>query len=373
MNTNLVQKNIPKGWEIKKIKDLLDYERPDKYIVESSSYTDKGKIPVLTANKSFILGYTEEDFGIYGNLPVIIFDDFTTDSKLVDFPFKIKSSAIKILRSKSEHQNLRYLFELIKSINFLVGDHKRYYISEFQNLDVVVPPWEEQKKIVEILMSVDDEIKKTDEIISQTGKLKKGLMQDLFTKGIGHKKFKKTKIGEIPEEWKVATFEEFATLQRGFDLPASDRISGEYPLVTSNGITSTHNKSKVKAPGVVTGRSGTLGNVFYIKDDFWPLNTTLYVKNFYGNNERFVYYKIKSFDLIRFGTGTGVPTLNRNIVHKEHVAIPNRTEQNKIADILFNIDYKITNNIKFKEKLVELKKGLIQDLLSGKVRVKICG
>ena len=94
MKTNLLQKNIPKGWEIKKIKDLLDFEQPTKYIVESSSYIPDGKTPVLTANKSFVLGYTNETDGVYINTPAIIFDDFTTDSKYVDFPFKIKSSAI---------------------------------------------------------------------------------------------------------------------------------------------------------------------------------------------------------------------------------------------------------------------------------------
>ena len=100
MKTNIKKKSIPKEWDKKKIKDLLVFERPDDYIVESSVYTKSGKTPVLTANKSFVLGYTDEDFGIYENTPAIIFDDFTTDSKYVDFPFKIKSSAIKILKSK---------------------------------------------------------------------------------------------------------------------------------------------------------------------------------------------------------------------------------------------------------------------------------
>src|SRR3989338_8142391 len=95
MTTTEVKQNIPKGWQEKQIKDLLNYERPDKYIVESDRYINQGT-PVLTANKSFILGYTDEKGGVYKDVPVIIFDDFTTDSKFVDFPFKVKSSAIKI-------------------------------------------------------------------------------------------------------------------------------------------------------------------------------------------------------------------------------------------------------------------------------------
>lgn len=368
MKTNLLQKNIPKGWEIKKIKDLLDFEQPTKYIVESSSYASDGKTPVLTANKSFVLGYTNETDGVYTNTPAIVFDDFTTDSKYADFPFKVKSSAIKILKNRDENTDLKFVYEIMKSFNFPIANHKRHYISQYQELDIVVPLIKEQRKIADILSSVDERINKIDSIILKTESLKKGLMQDLFTKGIKHKKFKKTEVGSIPDNWKIKTFEEFATLQRGFDLPVSERLTGKYSLVTSNGITDTHSEFKVNAPGVVTGRSGTLGNVFYVENNFWPLNTTLYIKNFHNNYEKFVYYKIQHFNLKRFGTGTGVPTLNRNTVHKVKVAIPEYIEQIKIAEILVLIDKKILLSNKFKAKLIELKKGLMSDLLSGKVR-----
>ena len=368
MKTNLLQKNIPKGWEIKKIKDLLDFEQPTKYIVESSSYTPDGKTPVLTANKSFVLGYTNETDGVYSGTSAIIFDGFTTDSKYVDFPFKIKSSAIKILTNRDENTDLKFVYEIMKSFTFPIANHKRHYISQYQELDIVVPTTKEQKKIAEILSSVDEEIQKVEEIISATEKLKNGLMQDLFTKGIQHKKFKNTELGLVPKDWIIESFENFAVLQRGFDLPVSARTTGNYLLVTSNGITDTHFESKVKAPGVVTGRSGTIGNVFYIEKDFWPLNTTLYVKDFHGNHEKFVYYKIQDFNLKRFGTGTGVPTLNRNIVHKELVVVPQYEEQVKIASILSSVDEKILVSKQIREKLSELKKGLVSDLLSGKVR-----
>jgi type I restriction enzyme S subunit len=367
-NSSKTQQNIPNGWKLKKLSDVLDYERPDAYIVKNTSYSNKAKTPVLTANKSFILGYTDEDFGIYENVPVIIFDDFTTDSKFVDFPFKIKSSAIKILKCKDESSDLRFVYEKMKLVKFPVANHKRYYISQYQELEMLFPEKEEQVKIADILGMVDEDIAKTVEVIERTEKLKRGLMQQLFTRGIGHTKFKETKIGQIPEGWEIKTFEEFAVLQRGFDLPVQDRQVGQYDLVTSNGVTDTNAEFKVKGPGVVTGRSGTLGSVFYIENNFWPLNTTLYIKDFHGNHEKFVYYKIKSFDVSRFGTGTGVPTLNRNIVHKEIVAVPKYAEQKKIAEILSTVDEKILVNKKLKEKLTLLKKGLMQDLLSGKVR-----
>jgi type I restriction enzyme S subunit len=135
--------------------------------------------------------------------------------------------------------------------------------------------------------------------------------------------------------WQIKKLGDVATLQRGFDLPTQDRVSGVYPLVSSSGISDTHHKSAVSGPGVVTGRSGSIGNVFFIQDDFWPLNTVLYIKDFHGNDPRFVYHLLKHFDLKRFATGTGVPTLNRNFVHDEPVLVPDSVhEQQRIVSIL---------------------------------------
>ena len=135
--------------------------------------------------------------------------------------------------------------------------------------------------------------------------------------------------------WQKKPLGEVATLQRGFDLPAPDRVSGIVPLVTSSGITDTHDKVAVRGPGVATGRSGSIGNVFFIEDNFWPLNTVFFVKDFHGNNPRFVFFLLlRDFDLKRFATGTGVPTLNRNFVHDEPVNIPPLPEQHRIVAIL---------------------------------------
>lgn len=125
------------------------------------------------------------------------------------------------------------------------------------------------------------------------------------------------------------------TLQRGFDLPTKNRNPGEYALVTSSGPTDTHDEARVTGPGVVTGRSGSIGNVFFIEGDFWPLNTTLYVKDFHGNDERYVFYLLQYFDLGKFASGAGVPTLNRNHVHSESVQVAcNLDEQKRIVAVL---------------------------------------
>ena len=138
---------LPLGWSLCRLEDIIDYEQPQAYIVESTDYSDDYSTPVLTPGKSFILGYTNESKGICDNLPVIIFDDFTTESKFVDFPFKVKSSAMKILRVKGEIDILYVAFFM--SITRLVGDtHKRYWISEYSKLIIPLPPLQEQKRIV---------------------------------------------------------------------------------------------------------------------------------------------------------------------------------------------------------------------------------
>jgi type I restriction enzyme S subunit len=136
-------------------------------------------------------------------------------------------------------------------------------------------------------------------------------------------------------EWKKKPLGEVCTLQRGFDLPKRLRKLGSFPLVSSSGCIDSHAEAKVTHPGVVTGRSGSIGSVFFIEDDFWPLNTTLYVKDFHGNVPRFIFHLLGSLDLKRFASGAGVPTLNRNNVHCEHVCVPaSLPEQKRIVAIL---------------------------------------
>jgi len=152
----------------------------------------------------------------------------------------------------------------------------------------------------------------------------------------------------------LTTLDKFVTLQRGFDLPAQNRIMGVIPIIASNGLTGFHNVSKVLAPGVVLGRSGSVGNPQLIKDDFWPLNTTLFVKDFHGNNPTFVYYALKTIDFKSFDAGGTVPTLNRN--HLTQIAIPevHPKMQTTIAGILSNLDKKIETNKQLSKTLEDI-------------------
>jgi len=170
-------KDMP-GWESMQLSEVLDYEQPGRYIVEDISYQSTGT-PVLTANKSFVLGCTDETDGIYDNVPVIIFDDFTTDTKYVDFAFKVKSSAIKILTSRNDDE-LKLVFELMSRIRFDPAQHKRYYISQYQHLQIPLPDKAEQQKISECLGSLDDLIVAEGRKLGALRQYKQGLMQQLF-------------------------------------------------------------------------------------------------------------------------------------------------------------------------------------------------
>lgn len=138
--------------------------------------------------------------------------------------------------------------------------------------------------------------------------------------------------------WPLVELKNIATLKRGYDLPTKLRVEGEVPIYAANGRNGTHNEVKIKGPGVITGRSGTIGKVHYTEDDYWPLNTALYVTNFHGNDPRWVYYMLSAFKLERFVEGAGVPTLNRNLVHDELIPLPPLDEQKRIAAILDKAD-----------------------------------
>ena len=176
-------------------------------------------------------------------------------------------------------------------------------------------------------------------------------------------------------DWIEISLGEAMTLQRGFDLPRSKRGEGPFPVIASTGQVGSHEEAKVRGPGVVIGRSGSLGGGQYIKVDFWPLNTTLWVRDFKGNERRFCYYLLKSLDLAHFNAGSGVPTLNRNHIHPLPVFLPPLSEQRAIAHILGTLDDKIGLNRRMNETLEEMARALFKCWFVdfGPVRAKMEG
>jgi len=175
--------------------------------------------------------------------------------------------------------------------------------------------------------------------------------------------------------WQKKLLGEFIELKRGYDLPAKDRQPGPYPLITSSGPDELISQPKVKGPGVVTGRYGTVGQIFFVSDDFWPLNTTLYVKDFRGNHPRFVYYFLHCINWEKFNDKSGVPGINRNDVHREPVLVPPLKQQEKIATVLQYLDDKIELNRQMNETLEAMAQAIFRDWFVdfGPVRRKLAG
>jgi len=183
-------------WREVELRELLDYEQPQDYIVESTDYKNDFKTPVLTAGKSFILGYTNETNGIYHKLPVIIFDDFTTDSRFIDFKFKVKSSAMKMLTSKNSCINLKFVFLMMQRIKANSSSHKRYYLSVYQNKKIPLPfsnekpDLKEQERIVDILEKAEK--------LKERGEKAKRLL-DKYLKSIFYEMFEKNKKESVSQ------------------------------------------------------------------------------------------------------------------------------------------------------------------------------
>lgn len=163
-----------------KLGDILLYEQPTKYIVESDRYDDSYQTPVLTAGKSFILGYTDEKEGIFEDFPVIIFDDFTTAIKYVDFPFKVKSSAMKILRPNKDKADIKYLYYKMLTIETDSEQHKRYWISKYSQIEIPLPDLATQQRIAALLDKADELRQYNKQLIEKYDTLTQSLFLDMF-------------------------------------------------------------------------------------------------------------------------------------------------------------------------------------------------
>jgi type I restriction enzyme S subunit len=162
-------------------------------------------------------------------------------------------------------------------------------------------------------------------------------------------------------EWRERALGDVIELKRGYDLPQQDRRPGPVPLVSSSGVTDHHARAMAKGPGVVTGRYGTLGQVFYIEQDFWPLNTTLYVRDFKGNDPRFISFFLRGLDFLEYSDKAAVPGLNRNHLHQARVVVPTDVgEQRAIAHILGTLDDKVELNRRMNETLEAIARALFK-------------
>ena len=267
----------------------------------------------------------------------------------------------------------RYVYYFIHTMGF-----ERYDVgnsnptlnrNHIHGLDILIPPLRTQKTIVEVLSAYDDLIennRRRIQLLEQTARL-------LYKEWFVHLRFpghEHTQISDgVPEGWEKKPLGESLTLQRGFDLPVSKRKEGHFPIYASTGINGYHAEAKVRGPGVVTGRSGSLGTVMYVSGDFWPLNTTLWVKEFKLVGPHFANHLLANMQLEQYNGGAAVPTLNRNDVHRVEVLSPPsmllRMFEDQSHDIVKQVDALTSMNL----KLAKARDLLLPKLMNGEVAV----
>ena len=230
-----------------------------------------------------------------------------------------------------------------------------------------------QRRIASILSAYDDLIENNTRRIAILEEMARRIYEEWFVRFRfpGHEgvRMVESQLGLVPEGWPIVRLDEVLVLQRGFDLPKQDRTAGPYPIISATGASATHHEYKTKGPGVVTGRSGSLGTVMYVEGDFWPLNTTLWVKKFVVGSALYAFYVLQAIDLVAFNSGAAVPTLNRNDVHGLPVVRP-------MPDVLGAFDEVVGPMIRLKrrlelanENLRTTRDFLLPKLISGELDV----
>ena len=255
---------------------------------------------------------------------------------------------------------------------------------------VRTPPVDEQNKIALFLGALDDRItllretNKTLESIAQAifkswfvdfdpvrakmeGRQPEGMDED--TAALFPDSFEESELGLVPRGWRVGKLEDLLVLQRGFDLPAAKRCSGQYPIIAASGLAGTHNVAAVKGPGVITGRSGVLGRVFLELEDYWPLNTTLWVKEFRSATPTYAYELLQRLDFSSFNAGSAVPTLNRNHIHSFPQLVPDRACLELYEKMAIALHERIRLNKLHLNILVSIRDTLLPRLISGQLRL----
>lgn len=272
-------------WTEYELGELLSYEQPTPYIVESTDYSDSYDTPVLTAGKSFIIGYTNETSGIYDNLPVIIFDDFTTSTQYVNFPFKVKSSAMKILTANTELVVPKFIFYRMQIVEFDHSTHKRYWIQQYSKIKVKIPPIPEQERIVvqieELFSELDNGVETLKKTKQQLAVYRQAVLKEAFEgKFTAHipcdvdlswASEEETKsLPAIPTEWRYIALSNLGDLGRGKSKhrPRNDPKlfeGGKYPFLQTGEVKA--------AKQYITEYSKMYGEFGLQQSKLWPKGT----------------------------------------------------------------------------------------------------
>jgi len=333
----LVQELCPDGVYYSIFGDVVNYEQPTRFIVNNTNYCDDYKTPVLTAGQTFILGYTNETEGIYPaskENPVIIFDDFTGAFKWVDFPFKAKSSAMKILTADNAKTTIRYIYHVMGNIGYISNEHKRLWISVYSNFRLPLPPLPVQREIVRIL---DNFTELTTELSAELVARKK---QYEFYRD----KLLSFDVHGGALECERRTLGDICNLKAGKAISASEislNQTPEYfiPCFGGNGLRGYVRVANQRGDKILIGRQGALcGNVRYVTGDYYVTEHAVVVTNKEYFNSRFLYHMLTYKDLNQYKTAGAQPGLSVTRLESIIIPVPNRTLQNKIAYVLDNFE-----------------------------------
>jgi len=282
----------------------------------------------------------------------------------------------------SEKVDPFYLYSFFNSpdsksqVDSFVGGSSQPTISlaNIKKIKITLPTLKVQKKVSQVIATYDNLIENNSRRIAILEDMAQSLYREWFVKfrfpGYQNCKFKESSLGLIPEGWEVERLDDFVVLQRGFDLPKKKRNEeGDIPIYASSGICGYHDEVKVKGPGIVTGRSGTLGIVILILEDFWALNTTLWVKEFKNCSAFYGYYLLSSIGLENYNSGAAVPTLNRNYIHGLPIISPPKNLIDKFEKYTGS-NFKEIDLLKRKNKVLQSQRDmLLPKLISGSIQL----
>ncbi len=357
------KQNIPNGWKEGKLLDCLNV--PSKLAgIKLSEYEKEGEFPVFDQGQDYISGFSSKKDLVVDNVPAILFGDHTRVVKYIKSPFVAGADGTKIFWAKDGF-NPTFLYYLVLNQKVPNTGYNRHF-KFFKDIKVALPESKkEQQKIAEILGAVDEDIAKTQEVIEATEKLKRGLMQQLFTHGIGHTKFKNHKLGYL------------CVFQTG-KLNSNKAVEGgEYPFFTCSQETFAIDKYSFDQKAILLAGNNAAGNysVKYYDGKFDAYQQTYVISIKDENDLSYPYLKevlnTRLNELRDSSVGSTTKFLTLKLLLNLPISLPPIKEQREIAEILAVINEKISVNKKLKEKLTLLKKGLMQDLLSGRVRTSI--
>lgn len=274
---------------------------------------------------------------------------------------------------RADTRFVKYLFDAtikIRAQQFSQGATQDNLSQEkLLSLEFEIPEVEEQKRIADILSSYDDLIDNNRRRMALLEDSARQLYREWFVRlrfpGHEHTPM----VDGVPQGWERAPLESALVLQRGFDLPTQDRQDGEVPIYGSTGILGHHNQAKAAAPGVVTGRSGTLGEVQYVDQDYWPLNTALWVKEFKRVTPLFALFLLREMDLKQFNGGASVPTLDRKSVHRVDVLIPSQQMLRTFDELAVDVFAQVKKLASQNQKLRQARDLLLPRLMNGELAV----